>query len=254
MQWRMRQAACAAVVAWLAAAGPAPAAEASQPCRAPELLTLTTRPMPHVAAALRPGGQLDVLALGSASMLGARGGEAGSVPDRMVAALHASVPDATIRLTMRAGRTEQAVEMLAAMRHELSVYRYHLVLWQSGTVEALRRLPPEDFRRTLAEGVAVATEAGADIVLIDMQYSRLLAQHAELEPYRAAMTEAALRPGVMLFPRYALMRAWAEDGQLDLEATAKPDRRRAIARLHACLGDALARMLAEAALANNSRP
>ena len=53
-----------------------------------------------------PAGQLDVLALGSASLLGARGGEAGSVPDRMVAALHAAAPDAAIRLTMRADRTE----------------------------------------------------------------------------------------------------------------------------------------------------
>ncbi len=246
MQWPLRKAACVAAVAWLAGVGPALAAEAPQPCRAPESVTLTARPLPHVAAALRPGDHLDVLALGSASMLGARGGEAGSIPDRMVAALHASVPDATIRLTMRAGRTEQAAEMLATMRRELASHRYQLVLWQSGTVEALRRLPPEQFGRTLAEGVDVAIEAGADIVLIDMQYSHLLAQHADLAPYRAAMTEAALRPGAMLFPRYALMRAWAEDGQLDLEATAKPDRRRAIARLHACLGDALARMLTAA--------
>ena len=243
-----KHAAWVAAAVLLAASG-AFAAEMPGGCREPASVTLTSRPMPRVAAALRPGGQLDVLALGSASLLGARGGEAGSVPDRMVAALHARAPNAAIRLTMRAGRTESAADMLASMRHELAAHRYGLVLWQTGTVEALRRLPPEQFRATLAEGVTLASEAGADIVLIDMQYSRLLAQHADLAPYRAAMTEAALRPGAMLFPRYALMRAWAEDGQLDLEGTAKPDRRRAIARLHACLGDALARMLADAAQA-----
>ena len=133
--------------------------------------------------------------------------------------------------------------MLATMRHELAAHRYGLVLWQSGTVEALRRLPPEQFRATLAEGVAVATEAGADIVLIDMQYSRLLGQARRPGAVSRGDADAALRPGVMLFPRHALMRAWAEDGQIDLEATAKPDRRHAIDRLHACLGEALARML-----------
>ncbi len=248
----MRHAACVAAVAWLAAFGAAVGADVPETCRAPASVTVTTRPMPQLAAALRHGGQLDVLALGSASLLGRHGGEAGSVPDRMVAALHARMPDATIRLTMRAGRTESASDMLATLKQELPAHRYQLVLWQSGTVEALRHLPPEQFRRTLDEGIAVATAAGADVVLMDMQYSHLLDQHADLEPYRAAMTEeAARRAGIMLFPRYALMRAWAEDGQLDLEATAKPDRRGAVARLHECLGDALAGMLIAAVQPGN---
>lgn len=246
MQWPIRWAAWGAAVAWLGLVGPAFAAEGMKPCRAPASVTLTTRPMPDVAAALHQGSTVDVLALGSASLLGRHGGEAGSVPDRMVAALRARLPNAAIRLTMRAGRTESAADMLATMKQELGPHRYRLVLWQSGTIEALRRLPPEQFRRTLEEGVALATASGADVVLIDMQYSHLLKEHADLAPYRAAMTQAALHPGAMLFPRFALMRAWAEDGQLDLETTPKADRRLAVARLHACLGDALADMLLRA--------
>jgi acyl-CoA thioesterase-1 len=238
------------VAALLVASWPAVPASAQDGCATPRSLTVTTRPMPHVAAGLRPGGHLDVLALGSASLLGAHGGAADSVPDRMVQALHATVPQAAIRLTLHASRTESAEEMLAALRRELAVRRYELILWQTGTVEALRRVPPEQFRRTLAEGITAAMEAGADVVLIDMQFSRLLDRHADLAPYRAAMTEAALQPGVMMFPRYALTRAWAEDGQLDLEATARPDRRRAALRLRACLGEALARSLSQAAQAS----
>lgn len=242
----MRPAARFVAAVLLAAILPARAAEAQETCAPPPSLTLTTRPMSQLGAALRPGGQLDVLALGSASMLGRHGGVAGSVPDRMVQALHEAVPRATIRLTLRAGRIQSAEEMLANLRREVAAHRYQLVLWQTGTVEALRRTPVEQFRATLADGIEAATAAGADVVLIDMQFSRLLDRHAELTPYRAAMTLAALHPGVMLFPRYALMRAWAEDGQLDLEATPPAARRSAARRLRGCLGAALARMLTAA--------
>jgi acyl-CoA thioesterase-1 len=220
---------------------------AQDDCRVPPSLTITTRPLPHAAAGLRPGGHLEVLAVGSASLLGVHGGVVGSVPDHMVEVLHQAVPGATIRLTLRAARAQSAAEMLATLRRELAAHSYQLVLWQTGTVEALHRQPPEQFRQTLAEGVALVARAGADLVLIDMPYSRLLTRHADLDPYRAIMAEAALQPGVMLFPRYALMLAWAEAGQIDLEGAAKPDRRRAAAELRTCLGETLAHMLTTAA-------
>ena len=242
----MRQTTWVAIAAVLAALWPAVPAGAQAGCAAPASLSLPRRPMPHVAAVLGRGGALDVLALGSASLLGEHGGVAGSVPDRMAQALRAAQPQAAVTLTLRAGRTLSAEEMLATLQRELAAHRYQLVLWQTGSVEALRRLPVAPFRATLAAGVTAAQQAGADLVLIDMQFSRLLDRSADLAPYRAAMTEAALQPGVMLFPRYALMRAWAEDGQLDLEASPRPDRRRALAQLRACLGEALARMLGAA--------
>ena len=235
------------VAVLLALLWPALPAAAQETCAAPASLTVTARPMPHLAAALRPNGQVDVLALGSASLLGTRGGSAGSIPDRMIAALQAAVPNAHLRLTLRAGRAESAAEMLVSLRRELAVRPYQLVLWQTGTVEALRQEPPAQFRATLADGIAAATGQGADLVLIDMQFSRLLRRHAELQPYRAAMTEAALQPGVMLLPRFALMRAWAQDGTIDLEAAARADRRRTVQRLRECLGDVLARMLLQSA-------
>lgn len=222
-------------------------ASGAENCPAPTSVTVTTRPLPHVAAALRPGRTLDVLALGSASMLGPRGGVAGSVPEHMVAALRAAVPGATIRLTLRAGRTESAEDMLATLKAELPRHAYQLVLWQTGSVEALRHGPVEMFGRALHDGVSAATAAGADLVLIDMQFSHLLRQHADPRPYRAAMTDAALRPGVMLFPRYALTHAWAEDGVIDVEAGKRSERRDIAARLRGCLGAALAHMLLDAA-------
>ncbi|HET9018095.1 MAG TPA: hypothetical protein VFN46_00820, partial [Acetobacteraceae bacterium] len=230
--------------ALLCVARPAPAAE---DCPTTASVTVTTRPLPHLAEALRPGSVLDVLALGSASLLGPRGGVAGSVPEHMIEVLRAAVPGVTIRLTLRAGRTESADDMLTTLKAEVPRHAYQLVLWQTGSVEALRHSPVEPFGRALHDGIATATSSGADLVLIDMQFSRLIDQHAELTPYRTAMTEAALQPDVMLFPRYALTRAWAEDGAIDLEATGRGARRDVAAKLRACLGTALAHMLLQAA-------
>ena len=50
-------------------------------------------------------------------------------------------------------------------------------------------------------------------------------------------------PGVALFHRFDLMRAWANDGGIDLERTAKVDREKALDQLNDCLGQALARFV-----------
>lgn len=212
-------------------------------CEVPADLVAPAHPLPHLAAALRPGARLDVLALGSGSLLGERGGVEGSVPEHMVEALHLAMPRAALRLTVRGARAETAAEMLAAMRRELAARPYQLVLWQTGTVEAVRKLPQAPFRDTLAAGAAAVAAAGADLVLIDVPYSRLLVENADLQPYRAAMQQIAGRGGAVLFPRYDLMRHWAETGVLDVEAARPRDRPHAAEELRVCLGDALAKLI-----------
>ena len=82
-------------------------------------------------------------------------------------------------------------------------------------------------------------------MLIDPQYSRFLQTNTNLEPYTQALLQAASMPGVVLFRRFDLMRAWVNEGQLDLERTPKADRKRAVEALHACLGRYLSRLVLE---------
>ncbi len=212
-------------------------------CGVPPDLVARTQPLPHVAAALRPGGRLDVLALGSGTLLGPRSGVEGSVPDHMVEALRAAAPGVAVHLVLHAARAETATEMLAAMRRELAAHSYQLVLWQTGTVEAVKQLPAAQFRATLGEGAAFAAETGADLVLIDVPYSRLLEDHSDLQPYRDAMQDVALHSAAVLFRRFDLMHRWAETGALDIEAVSRKDREKTANRLRACLGEALARLI-----------
>ena len=220
-----------------AAAGPSGA------CDVPADLVAPTHPLAALGRVLHPGGRLDVLALGSGTLLGRRGGVEGSVPEHMVDALRAAVPGMTVRLTLQGARAETAATMLAVMHSELAQHAYQLVLWQTGTVEAVRKLPPEQFRQTLTDGTDTALKAGADLVLIDVPYSRLLVNHSDLQPYRDVIQGIAAHVDVTLFRRYDLMRHWVEAGTIDMEAAGRGERDRTADRLRSCLGLALARLI-----------
>ena len=219
------------------------AAEAPPTCDVPADLVAPVHPLTRLGRSLQPGGRLDVLALGSGTLLGPRGGVEGSVPEHMVESLRAASPGATVRLTQHAARAETATEMLAVLRRELAAHAYQLVLWQTGTVEAVRKLPPEQFRQTLADGAGAVAASGADLVLIDVPYSRLLESNSDLQPYRAALQDVADSGAAVLFRRYDLMRQWAKTGEIDLEEAAKHERTHTAERLRACLGEALAKVV-----------
>jgi hypothetical protein len=238
-----------AVLLVIALPGAGPAAASGPDCpaatdiAAPEA---TAGALPRVAAALNSGG-LDVLAIGSGTVLGARGRPEGSFPDEMAQDLRARLPGTTIRLTVQGERGLTAAAMLAILRKGLAGQHPALVVWQTGTTEAVRKLPLEAFARTLDDGAEAVRAAGADLILVDQQYSRMLEAHADLLPYRAAMQAAAQRQHAVLFSRFDLIRQWVTAGDLDLESAAKADRPKMAALLNACLGQAVARTVLRAA-------
>ena len=221
---------------------------------------------------LKPGGTLDVLTIGSATVFspdeslkpGTVTGQAlglGAVsqksalpmpsqsafPLQMAHALRQAIPNLTVNVTVRGGRGMTASEMVDILQQELASHHYQLVIWQTGTVEAVRNVAAGDFYQTLQDGAAAIANAGADLVLVDPQYSRFLHANADLEPYAQSLQQVAAMPGALLFHRFELMRYWVDEGQIDLERTPKADRLQTVEALHACLGDHLAHMLMQAA-------
>lgn len=195
--------------------------------------------LPHVAAALRGGGPLDVLAIGSGTMANPRLKPDEAFPGRTAQALRTERPGLDVRVAVDAKRGATAVDMLATLRKALAAHQYRLVLWQTGSVEQLRASPPGELARTLADGAKQTGAAGADLVLIDPQYAAELPTATDPAPYQAAFASVAGQPGVALLSRYALMQDWARSGALDLGHVKRVDRRRTLLLLHACLGRAL---------------
>ena len=54
-----------------------------------------------------------------------------------------------------------------------------LVIWQVGTNAVLRNLDPAETAKLVEEGITRIQAAGADVVLIDPQYSPAVNEHAE---------------------------------------------------------------------------
>jgi hypothetical protein len=202
--------------------------------------------LPRVAVALQTH-TLDVLAIGSGTMLGPRGRAEGSFADQMARDLRAALPGVEVRLVVEGERGMTASAMLAALERDGNRQHFDLVVWQTGTVEAVRKLPQDAFARTLDAGIVLARQRGADLVLVDPQFSRALQSNADVAPYRAVMQDAAQRNGVVLFHRFGLIRRWVDAGALDLEKAPRRDRSEAAAELNACLGSALANVVLHAA-------
>jgi hypothetical protein len=214
-------------------------------CGASEPFSMPDESLDQVAAAIAAGGPVNVLAVGSATTVGDQVGvgQGTAFPHRMVDALHAALPAVSFRLTLRGGRGMTAEQMLPQLEAALAAESYHLVLWQTGTVEAVRGLRPDAMQAVLQEGIDRARDRGADVVLVDPQFSRFLRANADLDPYETALQQVATMPGVVLFHRFDLMRAWANEGQIDLERARQADRPRAMALLNTCLGETLARFV-----------
>jgi acyl-CoA thioesterase-1 len=226
-------------------------AESGPECDMPAGLTTPSAPLPRVAAALTKAGGLDILALGSGSTVGDSGTGAGpalsfrtpgsSFPYRMVDALRSMRPDLRFGLTVKGGRNMTADAMLPILRHELAAGHYNLVLWQTGTVEAVQGLRPDVLHGVLQIGADAADAAHADVVLIDPQFSRFLRANADLNPYETVLVQMAETQAVTLFRRFDLTRGWVSTGQVDLERVSRDERDKTIATLNECLGQALAR-------------
>jgi hypothetical protein len=112
------------------------------------------------------------------------------------------------------------------------------VIWQAGTFDALSGVEADTFSADLAAGVAGINAAGADVVLLDMQYSPHTAAMLDVTAYADVMRWVAQEHGALLFDRLAIMRHWNEEGTFDLyAATKKYDMAR---KVHDCIGKALA--------------
>ena len=215
----------------------------------PTDLIVPSAPLDNVAAALRKG-SLNILALGSGSTVGDSGGSGGpalkvqtpehSFPYQMLEMLRSMRPGLHFNLAVRGGRSMTAEQMLPILRRELAGKQYQLVLWQTGTVEAVHGVRPDALRGVLQDGADAADAARADLVLIDPQFSRFLRANADIDPYETVLEQMTSTPAVTLFHRYDLTEEWVNSGQVDLERAGRELRDKTVMLLNDCLGQALA--------------
>lgn len=236
-----------AVLVTLLLAAALPLQARTSACEVPGELTVAADAFPNAARALKAGKPVLILVLGSgSSTIGGTSAPANLYPARLQVELRARLPSAEITVTVRGGRGLLASDMLAQLDEAVATLKPVILVWQTGTVDAVRGIDPDTFLGVLAAGVAKTELAQIDLVLMDMQFSRAGRAAMNLGPYRDAMkTIAATSANTTFFPRYDLMRYWAESGRIDVERAPRAEWAAAADQLHACLAEVLADTIAK---------
>ena len=234
---------------WLAVAVSVPVRAEDAPvgpvgCDVPSSLLETDSRLPKVAEAVKAGHPLDILVVGSrSSTIGADANSA--YPMRMQVALKDKLPQVKVNISVEIQATKTADEVAAGLVKLMEGKSPTLVIWQTGTVDAMRAIDPDDFRTAVDDGVVALQKAGADVVLMNPQYSPRTETMISVPPYLDNIRAVAQQHDVPLFDRFAIMHEWNDQGDFDLYGAhhgldlAK--------RVHDCLGRALSIFVIEAA-------
>jgi hypothetical protein len=235
---------CLALLAAVSAAAAVRAEDAPANCDVPASLLESESSLPKVEAAVKAAQPLNILVVGSrSSSIGSDAGNA--YPARLQVALKDKLSQLAINVSVEIQATKTAEEVSSNLVKLMEGKKPTLVIWQTGTVDAMRSIDPDDFRTAVDEGVVALQNAGADVVLMNPQYSPRTETMISVPPYLDNMRAVAQSRDIPLFDRFAIMHEWNEQGDFDLfSAHHGPELAK---RVHDCLGRALATFVVGAA-------
>ena len=232
------------LLAGLLTAAAARAEDAPQSCEVPAYLLTSESALPKVADAVKSGHPLEILVVGSrSSTINTSDGTA--YPGRLQAVLREKLPSVAVNVSVELQVKKTADEAAGGFVKLLEAKKPTLVIWQTGTVDAMRSIDPDDFRSAVDEGVAALQNAGADVVLMNLQYSPRTETMISATPYLDNMRVVAQQHDVPLFDRFAIMRNWNDSGDFDLFSASHGIE--LAKRVHDCLGRALSKFVIDAA-------
>jgi GDSL-like Lipase/Acylhydrolase family len=214
-------------------------------CAVPDYLLLGDAQLNRVFTAVTTQRRLRIAVVGTgSSALAGPDGPPSAYPARLEVALNqrlSGIPVKVITLL----RTRQTAEDLAkGMDKLLADEKPDVVIWQTGTIDAIRRLDPDTFKAALEDGVERLHKGGADVILMNQQYSPRTESMITLGPYADVMRVVAQHYGIPLFDRLGIMRHWSDTGAFDLYAAGRDN---VLAhRVHDCIGRAIATLVIDA--------
>jgi hypothetical protein len=216
------------------AASPTAPPAAPAACEVPDYLLATESQLPKVADAVIGSRSTSIPSF-----------EESSFPARMQAILKEKLPALQLRVSVELQSKKTAEEAASGFAGLMETKKPTLVIWQTGTVDAMRSIDPDEFRSAVTEGIAALQNAGSDVVLMNLQYSPRTETMISVPPYLDNMRVVAQEHDIPLFDRFAIMHQWNDQGQFDLFS---PTRGIELARqVHDCLGRALAQFVIDAA-------
>jgi lysophospholipase L1-like esterase len=190
------------------------------PCLPPKGGAKSMGSLPHVASKLASGEPVVIVAFGSSSTTGfGTTSPEFTYPNRLAAQLHRQYPTADITVVNRGVGGEDAPEMMKRLQTAVLDLKPDLVIWQVGTNAVLRNLDPTVTANLVEQGTERIQAAGADLVLVDPQYSPRVTERAESASQMVKLlSKVAQLRHVGFFPRFEVMREWHEKQALPIDS------------------------------------
>lgn len=236
---------CALIAAMMLWSSVPAGAAISGSCAVPDYLVFTDQRLRRVASAAEQRKTLRIAVIGTgSSILAGPDGPKSAYPARLEAILTSRLPAVETKVVSLVRTRLTAADLARNMGRVVEDERPDLVIWQTGTIDAIRRLDQEEFKIALERGIERLQRARTDVILMNMQYSPRTESMIAVGPYSDTMRVVAQQRGVPLFDRLGIMRYWSDHGAFDLYAAGRDD---VLAqRVHDCIGRAIAELIIEA--------
>ncbi|MET3838374.1 SGNH/GDSL hydrolase family protein [Bradyrhizobium sp. OAE829] len=166
--------------------------------------------LPHLTAALQRPEKIKIVAIGSSSTAGVA--PVAPYPPRLEMLLRQKLARRTIDVLNRGVSGEEAPKELERFRSDVFDEAPALVIWQVGTNAIFHDMDRREVASAIESGLRQLADLSADVILMDLQYTRAMTDKLKASEEMVAFIAAAAEIAkVNVFQRFALMRRWVDD-------------------------------------------
>lgn len=187
---------------------------ASAACPIPDDLSPDFHPLTRTRARLRSGANVTIVAIGSSSTAGyGASSSTMTYPAQLARMLAARYPAQTIDVINAGIGGQSAADMVNRFDRDVFARSPDLVIWQTGTIDAMSAVTLADFLATLRAGTDRVRAHGVDLLFLDSQYApAAVGDTVRYVQFQDAMAAFAHDAGAPLARRYALMHRYVDVG------------------------------------------
>jgi len=185
---------------------------------------LPPNPLKHVAIRFARHQPLSIVAFGSSSTEGVGASSpAAAYPNQLMKNLAAMLPQRQRVMVLNRGIGGEDADDMAKRLPGVIAEQPDLIIWQTGSNDALRGVPVTRFIAETVAGVRAIRAAHIDVMLMEPQLCKALEGKEASPLYRDVVRLIGEDMNVPVIRRYDLMREWLATGLLTTDEMLSPD-------------------------------
>ncbi|WP_170159736.1 SGNH/GDSL hydrolase family protein [Calidithermus terrae] len=156
---------------------------------------------------LRAGQPVTIVAVGTSSTEGVGASSPKTAfPAVLQDLLKQAFPSSSVTVINKGQGGQVNQQLVVRLEQEVLALKPDLVIWQTGTNDAVNRTDLPAFKRSVTFALTTLRERGIEVILMDGQFFPEAAQSERYRRYQEALAEIADATGVPLVPRYTIMK------------------------------------------------